>query len=90
VHLIIQLHPHQYPTNLAQVRFIGTLLSSTAIAWFAPLLEHQSPLLNNFEAFFKEFNATFGDLDKKCTFNIKIQFLCQGSCLVVIRALDSK
>jgi hypothetical protein len=72
VHLIIQLHPHQYPTSLAQVRFIGILLSSTTIVWFAPLLEHQSPLLNNFETFFEELNATFRDLDKKRTFNIKI------------------
>jgi hypothetical protein len=72
VHLIIQLHPHQHPTSLAQVRFIGILLSSTTIVWFAPLLEHQSPLLNNFETFFEELNATFGDLDKKRTFNIKI------------------
>jgi hypothetical protein len=32
-----------------------------ALAWFAPLLEHQSPLFNDFEAFFEEFHATFGD-----------------------------
>jgi hypothetical protein len=72
MHLIIPLHPHQYPTSLAQVRFISILLSSMAIAWFAPLLEHQSLLFNNFEAFFEEFNATFGDLDKKHMFNINI------------------
>jgi hypothetical protein len=36
-----------------QVKLIGTLLLGTTLAWFALLLEHQSPLLNNFEAFKK-------------------------------------
>jgi hypothetical protein len=43
-----------------------------ALAWLALLLEHQSPLFNDYEAFLEKFNATFGDLDKKRTFNIKI------------------
>jgi hypothetical protein len=38
--LVIQLHLHWYPTNLVQVGFIGTSLSSIALAWFARLLEH--------------------------------------------------
>jgi hypothetical protein len=67
-----QLRFHWYPTNLAQVRFIGTLLSSTTLAWFTPLLKHQSPLFNDFEAFLEKFNATFGNFDKTCTSNIKI------------------
>jgi len=61
-----------------------------AFFWFAPLFEHQSPLLNNFEAFFEKFNATFGDLDKKHMSNIKIQSLYQGSHLVVVYALEFK
>jgi hypothetical protein len=28
-------------------------------------LEHQSPLLNNFETFFENFGASFGNSDKK-------------------------
>jgi hypothetical protein len=47
-----------------------------ALVWFAPLLKHQSPLLNDFEEFIEEFNATFGDFNKKCTYSIKIQFFC--------------
>jgi hypothetical protein len=74
--LVIRLHPHWYPTGLAQVGLINTLLSGTTLAWFTPLLEHLSPLFNDFEAFIKEFNATFGDLDKERMFNIKIQYLC--------------
>jgi hypothetical protein len=41
-------------------------------AWFAPLWEHQSPLLNNFETFFEEFIATFGNLDKERMSSTKI------------------
>ncbi len=51
--LVIQLHPHGYPTCLVQVGLIGTLLSNMALVWFALLLKHQSPLLNEFETFLK-------------------------------------
>ncbi len=72
MHLVIRFHLHRYPTGLAQVGLIGTLLSSIALVWFIPSLEHQSPLFNEFEIFLEEFNATFGNLDKECTSNIKI------------------
>jgi hypothetical protein len=49
-----------------------------ALVWFTPLLEHQSPLFNNFEAFLRKFNATFGDFDKEFMSSIKIRFFCQG------------
>jgi hypothetical protein len=51
--LVIQFHPHRYPIGPTQVKLIGTLLLSTTLAWLALLLEHQSPLFNNFEAFKK-------------------------------------
>ncbi len=72
VYLVIRLHLHWYLTCPTQVGLINTLLSSTTFVRFALLLEHQSPLLNDFEMFFKEFNATFGNLDKECMSNIKI------------------
>jgi hypothetical protein len=72
VRLVIQLHFHWYPIGLVQVKLISTLLSSMAFLWFAPLLEHQSPLFNEFKAFIKYFNATFGDSNKEYTSNIKI------------------
>ncbi len=68
----------------------STLMSSKALALFAPLLEHQSPLLNNFETFLEKLNATFGDLDKECMSSIKIWSLCQGSHLATIYALKFK
>ena len=42
---------------------VGTLLTSTALAWFAPLLEKHSPLLEDSGGFIKEFQASFGDID---------------------------
>ena len=75
VHLVIQLYPNQYPTNVACVGLVGTLLCGTTLAWFAPLLEKKSPLLEDFEAFIKEFQAKFGDTDSITTAINKIRRL---------------
>ncbi len=40
LHLAIRLHPHWYPNGPARVGPVGTLLSSMALVWFPPLLEH--------------------------------------------------
>ena len=45
---MIQMHPSRYPTDASRVGLVGTLLNGSALAWFAPLLEKESPLLNNF------------------------------------------
>ena len=48
VHLVIHMHPSRYPTDATQVGLVGTLLTGTALAWFAPQLEkccHKRPLL---------------------------------------------
>ncbi len=87
MHLVIRLHPHWYPIGPIQIGFIGILFLGITLVWFTLLMEHQSPLLNDFEAFFEKFNATFGDFDKEHMFSMKIQFLCQGSCLVAVYAL---
>ena len=59
IRLVIQMHPSRYPTDASQVGFVGTLLSGSALAWLTPLLEKESPLLNNFEEFLSEFKACF-------------------------------
>ena len=78
VRLVIQMHPSRYPTDASRVGLVGTLLSGTALAWFAPLLEKNSPLLNNFEEFISEFKACFGDTDSIRTAINKIRRLRQG------------
>ena len=63
IRLVIQMHPSRYPTNASRVGLVGTLLSGSTLAWFAPLLENESLLLNNYEEFISEFKACFGDND---------------------------
>ncbi len=72
IHFIIQLHQHRYPNDQTQVGLIGTLLSGTTLTWFTPLLECQSPFLNNFEAFLKNFGASFDDSNKEHTTLLEI------------------
>ena len=45
VGLVIQVHPNRYLADAARVGLVGTLLSGTILAWFAPLLEKKTPLL---------------------------------------------
>ncbi len=40
---IMQLHPRRYFDDTTRVGFIGTLLTGTAAAWFAPILEKHHP-----------------------------------------------
>lgn len=68
--------PPRYPSGPTQVGLIGMLLSGTTLAWFAPLLEQQFPLLNDLEAFVEEFNTAFGDFDKERILINKLQALC--------------
>ena len=53
------------------------MVVGTTLAWFA-LLEKKSPLLEDFEAFVKEFQASFGDTDSARTTANKIRRLGQG------------
>ena len=57
VRLIIYMHPNRYPVDATRVGLVGTLLTGTALAWFALLLEKKSPKLDNFDAFINEFQA---------------------------------
>ena len=78
VRLVIHMHPNRYPTDTARVGLVGTLLTGTTLAWFAPLLEKKSPLLQDFEGFINEFQANFGDTDSVRTAINKIRRLRQG------------
>ncbi len=88
VRLIMQLHPHRYFDDTTLVGFIGTLLTGTAAAWFAPILETSSPLLQDFNAFMAEFEAVFGDSDKARTSANKLCRLQQGTRSAIVYALE--
>jgi hypothetical protein len=64
VRLIMQLHPRCYFDDTTRVGFVGTLLTGIAAAWFAPILETSSPLLQDFNAFMAKFETVFRDRDK--------------------------
>ena len=78
VRLVIHMHPNRYPTDATRVGLVGTLLTGTTLAWFAPLLEKQSHLLQDFDGFIKEFQESFGDTDCVRTAINKIRRLRQG------------
>ena len=73
---------------LSGTTLVGTLLSGTTLAWFAPLLEKKSPLLEDFKAFVKDFQASFGDTDSTRTAINKIRRLRQGDRPVSAYAAD--
>ena len=79
LHLIFRLQPDRYPNGLTQVGLLGTLLTGSALSWFAPLLEQNSPLLNDLDTFLNEFESAFGDSDKARTAANKIRSLTQGN-----------
>jgi hypothetical protein len=88
VRLIMQLHPRRYFDDTTRVGFVGTLLTGTAVAWFAPILETSSPLLQDFNAFMAEFETVFGDSDKAKTSANKLRRLQQGTRSAIVYASE--
>jgi len=84
----MQLHPCRYFDDTTRVGFIGTLLIGTTAAWFAPILETSSPLLQDFNAFMAEFEAMFGDSDKARTSANKLCPLQQGTRSAIVYASE--
>ncbi len=80
----MQLHPRRYFDDTIHVGFVGTLLTGTAAAWFTPILETSSPLLQDFNAFMAEFEVVFGDSDKARTLTNKLRRLQQGTCSAIV------
>jgi hypothetical protein len=87
VRLIMQLHPRRYLDDTTRVGFVGTLLTGTTAAWFAPILETSSPLLQDFNTFMAEFEAMFGDNDKARTLANKLRRLQQGTRSAIVYVL---
>lgn len=77
VKLVFELQPRKYPTDRIKVGFVGTLLTGVAAAWFCPLFETNSPLLDDFPLFVEELRQTFSDYDKATVSANKIRILRQ-------------
>ena len=79
IRLIIRLQPQRYASDFSRVGLVVTLLSRSAQAWFAPLVETSSPLLENFTAFFVKLEAAFGETDRRQTTLTNLYSFQQGS-----------
>ena len=88
IRLILRMQPNKYPTDSVKVGLIGTLLSGTALSWFAPLEEKNAPELSDFNLFVKEFQACFGDTHSQRTAINKIRKLVQGGRAASAYATD--
>jgi hypothetical protein len=58
---LFALQPGKYFNDEIKTRFIGTLLSHEALAWFRDIVERRSGLLRNYSSFILEFKAFFED-----------------------------
>lgn len=88
IRLLIRMQPLRYPTGEIQVGLIGTLLSGTALSWFSPLVEKNSPLLQDLDDFLEEFTNTFGETDKARTATTKLRSLQQRSRAASVYAAE--
>ena len=64
IQLIIRLQPQRYASDFSWIGLVGIILSGPTQAWFVPLVETSSPLLENFTPFIDECVATFGETDR--------------------------
>ncbi|XP_069895170.1 retrotransposon Gag-like protein 3 [Dipodomys merriami] len=74
----MRVRGHLYPTEAALVSFVGNRFSGEARRWFQPLLDIQSPLLEQFESFIQVLQDTFDNPEDLEDANHRIRQLCQG------------
>jgi hypothetical protein len=83
---IFVLNGDRYPSDEIKVRFIGTLLSRDALAWFRGLVECNSELLKSYGKFMDEFKLLFDDPLKHRHARAAIDRLKQGEGSVLTYA----
>ncbi|XP_066879679.1 retrotransposon Gag-like protein 3 isoform X2 [Kogia breviceps] len=74
----MRVRGHLYPTEAALVSFVGNRFSGEAGKWFQPLVDIQSPLLEQFESFIQVLQDTFDNPENMEDANHRIRKLCQG------------
>lgn len=88
IRLVLRMQPHTYAADTSRVGLVGSLLTGAALGWFSPLIETNSPLLEDFEAFMAEFKSVFGDTDRVRVAAAQLRQLRQGSRPVASYAAD--
>ncbi|XP_054422586.1 retrotransposon Gag-like protein 3 [Pteronotus mesoamericanus] len=74
----MRVRGHLYPTEAALVSFVGNRFSGEAGRWFQPLVDIQSPLLEQFESFMQVLQDTFDNPENMDNANHRLRQLCQG------------
>jgi len=59
---VICIQSSRYATGRDRVGLIGSLLTKAAQSWFTPLVEKNSPVLDNYEEFLRQFEAILGSM----------------------------
>ena len=62
--LIFLAKPTSFATDKAKVTFAATYLRGSAFSWFAPYLEQQDSILQDYDRFSQELSSMFGDPDR--------------------------
>ncbi len=76
VDLLIEMQPHEFPTEWTKVAFLISLLTGKALLWAHAIWNAQSSIINTFDAFIKEvFSSTTGSLSVPDL----LQRPCQGT-----------
>ena len=88
IRLMIRLQPQQYVSDFSPVGLVGTLLSGPAQAWFAPLVEPSSPLLENFTPFIPKLEDKCRETDRGRAALTKLYSFQQGSRLAFVYASE--
>ena len=83
---VFALQPFRYPTDEVKTRFVGTLLSHEALAWFRDVVERKPALLLNYQSFMEDFRAFFDDPNAKQHAAAAIGRLKQGKGSVLVYA----
>ncbi|KAM5197709.1 retrotransposon Gag-like protein 3 [Hipposideros larvatus] len=78
----MRVRGHLYPTEAALVSFVGNCFSGETGRWFQPLVDMQSPLLEQFESFIQVLRDAFDNRENMEDANYHIRQLCQGEDLV--------
>ena len=76
------------PTVLLKSDWLAPYFRGRCYYGLHHVLEKKSPLFYNFDAFLKEFAATFGEVDRERVANTKIRSLRQGSRLASTYAAE--
>lgn len=85
---VICVQSSRYAMGRDRVGLIGSLLTKAAQSWFTPLVEKNSPVLDNYEEFLRQFEAIFGEHDRSRVAAQKIRNMRQANRSAATYAAD--